>query len=369
MVIQMQAKIEYTTRCNLNCMHCSAAMFRPAPEWEPDRLMEILNQLIAAGYNEFHLQGGEPFIRSDIFDVLNLFDQNNAAFVISTNSLLLNEEKIEHLLKYKGLVMLTFSLDGANPETHNRMRGDDVFDYAVQMIQHAVKMRRTHRSRTTIGLNHTLTRINYHELNDVFKYADTLGVDSISVLSLSLRGNALDHKDELFLSEKEEFLALQKAARGLRKINMNRTIKRVPPLIFNVELYPYTWKCILMDQSRHLVSYVSQHICSSGTQTIYVAADGTIYPCEAARPSLDVLEKILGPYEKPNINDCTIAEAKETESFKKIVDYLQNYDHVFNSVTPCNTCGYLGKCTICPLVVLADGEARRCTLEVLSPKR
>jgi hypothetical protein len=82
-----------------------------------------------------------------------------------------------------------------------------------------------------------------------------------------------------------------------------------------------------------------------------------------------VLEKILGPYEKPNINDCTIAEAKETESFKKIVDYLQNYDHVFNSVTPCNTCGYLGKCTICPLVVLADGEARRCTLEVLSPKR
>ncbi|MBU7027925.1 MAG: radical SAM protein [Theionarchaea archaeon] len=362
----MQAKIEFTTRCNLNCMHCSAAGYRPAPDWETDQLMSVLNQLIAEGYDEFHLQGGEPFIREDIFEILDLLEQNNVASVISTNSLLLNEEKIKKLLTYKGLAMLTFSLDGATEEIHNTMRGENAFNHTLKMIQHAVTLRSELQSMTTVGLNYTLTKVNYHEIGDVFRLADKLKVDSVSVLSLSVRGNALTHKDQLFLSEKDEFRALQKGATTLRKVNVGRQIKGVPPLIFNVELYPFTWKCKLMNQSRHLVSYVDQHLCSAGTHTIYITTDGTIYPCEAARPHLDTLEEILGPYERPTIHEYTIAEAKQTESFKKIVNFLQNYDQVFSSITPCNRCAHLGKCTICPLVVLEEGKAERCTEEVLS---
>jgi radical SAM protein with 4Fe4S-binding SPASM domain len=246
------------------------------------------------------------------------------------------------------------------------MRGQKAFEHCLEMIRHAVTQRSELTSRTGIGLNHTLTKINHHELADVFNLADTLGVDSVSVLSLSLLGNAALHKDELYLSEREELTALQKGATALRKINIGRQIKGLNPLTFNVELYPYTWKCRLMDRLRHLVSYVSQHICASGTETIYVTADGTIFPCEAARPALDALERILGPYERPNISEYTIAEAKQTESFKKIVTFLHNYDQVFSSIRPCNTCGHLGKCTICPLSVLAEGEVRKCTEEVLS---
>jgi radical SAM protein with 4Fe4S-binding SPASM domain len=361
----VQAKIEFTTRCNLNCMHCSAAPYRPAPDWETDQLMDVLGQMLQEGYTEFHLQGGEPFIREDIFDVLDLLEQNKGFFVISTNSLLLNEEKIEKLLGYNHLAMLTFSLDGATPELHNTMRGEDAFDHTLRMIRSAVALRKKLNAPATLGLNYTLTRINSYQIGDIFARADELQVDSVSVLSLSLRGNALDHKDELYLTEKEEFEALLKGAAALRKINVSRKIKGLPPLMFNVELYPYTWKCTLMNQSGHLISYVSQHLCSAGTHTIYIAANGTIYPCEAARPYMDLLEKHLGPYDKPNIHECTITEAKQNESFKRIVSYLQDYDHVFNSITPCNTCGHLGKCTICPLVVLAEGKATRCTEEVL----
>jgi MoaA/NifB/PqqE/SkfB family radical SAM enzyme len=130
----VQAKIEFTTRCNLNCIHCSAAMFRPAPDWESDNLMKVITQLIDEGYTEFHLQGGEPFIREDIFDVLDLFDENNIVYALSTNSLLLDEEKIKKVLAYKGLLTFTFSLDGSTPETHNTMRGEDAFDHVMDMI-------------------------------------------------------------------------------------------------------------------------------------------------------------------------------------------------------------------------------------------
>jgi len=362
----MQAKIEFTTRCNLDCIHCSAAMFRPAPDWETDQLMSVLNQLLAEGYDEFHLQGGEPFIRGDIFEVLDLFEQNDVVFAISTNSLLLNEEKIKKLLTYKGLLTFTFSLDGATEETHNTMRGENAFNHTLKMIQHAVTLRSELQSKVSVGLNYTLTKVNYHQVGDVFRLADKLGVDSVTVLSLSLLGNALTHKDQLFLSEKDEFRALQKGATTLRKVNVGRQIRGLPPLKINLDLFTYNWKCTLMKLSKHVTGREGGNICGTGTTTIYVGVDGTIYPCEGTRVFIDMLEEILGPYERPTIHEYTIAEAKQTESFKKIVNFLQNYDQVFSSITPCNRCAHLGKCTICPLVVLEEGKAERCTEEVLS---
>jgi MoaA/NifB/PqqE/SkfB family radical SAM enzyme len=362
----MQAKIEFTTRCNLDCIHCCAAEFRPAPDWETDHLMNVLTQLLAEGYDEFHLQGGEPFIRSDVFDVLDLFEQHGVVFAISTNSLLLNEEKIRKLLGYKGLVTFTFSLDGATQETHDTMRGQESFEYALQMIRHAVTQRPDLNSKTSIGLNYTLTKINRHEITDVFNLADTLGVDYVTVLSLSLLGNAALHKDELYLPEREELTALQEGATALRKINIGRKINRMNPMTFNLELFTYEWKCRLMKLSKYVATHEGGSMCNSGTGTIYVGVDGTIYPCEGTRVFIDMLEEILGPYERPNISEYTIAEAKQTESFKKMVTFLHDYERVFSSITPCNTCGHLGKCTICPLFALADGNVKKCAEEVLS---
>jgi radical SAM protein with 4Fe4S-binding SPASM domain len=362
----VQAKIEFTTRCNLNCIHCSAAMFRPAPDWESDNLMKVITQLIDEGYTEFHLQGGEPFIREDIFDVLDLFDENNIVYALSTNSLLLDEEKIKKVLAYKGLLTFTFSLDGSTPETHNTMRGEDAFDHVMDMIQCAVTLKEELHSKVSIGLNYVLTKVNSHQLSDVLNLADKMGLDSVAILSLSLLGNALDHKDELYLTEKEEFEALLKGATALRKINLKRQIKGMNPLTINLDLFTYSWKIILMRLSKHVVGREGGNICSTGTTTIYVDVDGTIYPCEGTRVFMDMLEQHLGPYERPNIHECTIAEAKQKESFKRIVSYLRDYDHLFRSITPCNTCEHLGKCTICPLFALKDGEVKRCTQEVLS---
>ena len=362
----MQAKVEYTARCNLDCIHCSAALFRPAPDWETDALMDLLNQLIDDGYDEFHLQGGEPFIRSDLFDILDLFEQNNAIFALSTNSLLLDEEKIEKLLQYKGLLTFSFSLDGATAKTHNTLRGDNVFDYTLKMIQYAVKKKAEIAPQKNLNLNYTLTKMNCHELTDLLELANTMGLDSVTILSLSLLGNAADHEEELFLPEKEEFIILQKAATFLRKLNIRRKINGLHPLSINMDLFTFTWKCTLMKLSKHITGKEGGSICGTGTGTIYVALDGTIYPCEGTRVFMGMLEEILGPYERPNIKEYTIAQAKETESFKKIVTYLRDYEQLFSSITPCNTCGYLGNCTICPLFAMADGEVKRCTQEVLS---
>lgn len=363
---KMQAKIEFTTRCNLDCIHCSAAIYRPAPDWETAQLICVLNQLLAEGYDEFHLQGGEPFIRPDIFETLDLLEKHGVAFALSTNSLLLNEEKIKRLMTYRGLATFTFSLDGATKETHNTMRGHDAFDHTLEMIHHAVKWKSKLESETRVGLNYTITKINYHEIADVISLADKLGVNYVVILTLSILGNAAKNRDILFLPEKEELMAVEKGAATLRKINIGRQIRGIDLMTFDLELFTYKWKCRLMKLSKHISSSGGRSMCNAGTGTIFVGVDGTIYPCEGSRIFIDLLERILGPYERPNISEYTIEEAKQTESFKRIVNLLHDYDRVFSSIPPCNTCRHLRKCTICPLFALADGEVKRCTEEVLS---
>lgn len=328
--------------------------------------MKVIQQLLDEGYTELHLQGGEPFIRSDIFQVLDLLDQHDGVdFMISSNSLLLDEEKIKRLLEYTGLKMFSISLDGASRETHEAMRGKNTFEHTLKMMRLVAKWKSRLNSQTILAVNHVLARISSNEIDKIFAIADNVGFDYVFALSLSMLGNAVEHRDELYLSEREELNVLQKGATTLRKINVARQIKGLHPLMFNVELFPYRWKCRLLKWSRSLVCSVTQQKCKSGTGTIYIGADGTIFPCEGIRVFLNMIEEKVGPYERPNIQECTIQEAKNGESFRRIVEYLHDYDHIFRSIEPCNTCEHLSKCSVCPLFAIADGEVKRCRKEVL----
>jgi radical SAM protein with 4Fe4S-binding SPASM domain len=359
------AQVEFTTRCNLDCIHCSASIYRPALDWKTDQLMNVFKQLLDEGYNEFDLKGGEPFMRSDIFQVMDLLEQHGATFFLSSNALLLTEEKIQKLLSYRGLSTFTVSLDGARKETHEAIRGEKTFDRTLEMVRLVAKWMSRLNSRTRFGLNYTLMKTNHKEIGEIFDLADRLGFDSVFVLTLSMLGNAVEHEDDLALQEREELLALQRGAKVLRKINIARQIKGSRPLEFSVEKFPYTWKCRLMKWSRTFKSSVTRSVCGGGTNRIYIGADGTIFPCEGVRISLDKIQEEVGPFEKPSIWEYTVQEAKQTESFRRIVDLLHDYDRMFKSIEPCNTCGYLGKCTICPLSARRDGGVKRCMEEVL----
>ncbi|MBU7014784.1 MAG: radical SAM protein [Theionarchaea archaeon] len=361
----MLAKVELTARCNLNCMHCSASIYRPSPEWKTSQLLGLLEQLIDNGYDSFDLKGGEPFIRSDIFEILDFLERHDASFFLSTNGLLLDEEKIRRVLSYQRLSTFTVSLDGATKETHEAMRGKGTFHPTLEIIRRIAETREMLGSQIRFGLNYALTKVNYQEIKDVFHLADELGFSAVFVLCLSLIGNALEHKGDLFLLERDELAALKEGATVLRKIDIARQIRGLSPLEFNVELFPYKWKCRLMKWSGHYKGFITKNQCSAGVSEIYVGADGTIYPCEGVRVFLKMVEEEVGHYTRPSVWNYTINEARQEESFKKIVDFLHDYDRLFESIEPCNTCEHLRKCTICPLFARADGKVNRCTEEVL----
>ena len=86
------AQWDINNECNLNCKHCRVS---EKNDNEKLSLKEAKNLLAECWYNGItmlNLSGGEPFLRNDIFEILD-YAQKFEDIVITTNGTLLNDEK------------------------------------------------------------------------------------------------------------------------------------------------------------------------------------------------------------------------------------------------------------------------------------
>ena len=117
--IPIYAVFDITNRCNLRCLHCYSSEQRE--ELTTTDVYHVLDKLSTAGVGIIDFGGGEPLLRTDIFDILTYSKQVGIYTSISTNGLLLDENCVKRL-KTLGIDHVCISLDGAKPETHDRIR-------------------------------------------------------------------------------------------------------------------------------------------------------------------------------------------------------------------------------------------------------
>lgn len=113
----LRAQIEITNRCNEDCIHC----LRDTDfhnELSLGEIKDIFGQLRGEGCLELIISGGEPFVRADIWDILDVAKQSGIAVIIKTNGLLIREDNIRRLKQAKP-VCLHFSIYGATARTHD----------------------------------------------------------------------------------------------------------------------------------------------------------------------------------------------------------------------------------------------------------
>ncbi len=116
--------LEITMKCNLRCKMCfqNAARDKKIIELGLNAIKKIIDKLPLSIRN-VKITGGEPFIRADIFDILDYLALKGKRFSITTNGTLLNAKSITRLAQYGDtLESLNFSLDGIE-STHDRIRG------------------------------------------------------------------------------------------------------------------------------------------------------------------------------------------------------------------------------------------------------
>lgn len=115
----MDLSIILTYRCNSHCSMCNVWKNPTLPNEEIS--LDTLSKL-PSGITYLNLTGGEPTLRDDLKEIVDLLYPKAMKFEISSNGL--HPEKLEPIIKKHPDTKIRFSLEGFE-ETNNKIRGEN----------------------------------------------------------------------------------------------------------------------------------------------------------------------------------------------------------------------------------------------------
>ena len=173
-----------TGSCNLQCRHCYASEGVEVPAMPHEETRSFLSHLARLDPPSLLLSGGEPMTHPKFFDLLNMASDLGLRLSLSTNGTLIDASAARSLKDRVGYVGV--SLDGLE-ETHDAFRGTaGAFQKTLSGIENL------RSSGVRVGLRFTMARPLLHEISDIMKLSEELGVDRICFYHFipSGRGNA-----------------------------------------------------------------------------------------------------------------------------------------------------------------------------------
>ncbi|MCE5198726.1 radical SAM protein [bacterium] len=193
--------LQVTTRCQANCVHCSAAKHKrqydadlTTQEWK--RVVRESEQL---GSVTIIFTGGEPLLRPDIFELIDWVDKDEAVVGIFSNGLLLNQENINKL-KNAGLWFIHVSIDSPDPKQHDEMRMvPGCFDKAIEGLKRA----KDAGILTGISTYATPERLHNGQVIELIEMTKQHGFDEITIFDVVPTGRLL-HEDKKHLLSDED---------------------------------------------------------------------------------------------------------------------------------------------------------------------
>jgi len=205
-----------THECNAKCPHCYEKFLHESfrRSLSTAQVMNVIDQFRRLGGCWVFFCSGEFLMRKDALEMIAYAHKQNMAVSVTTNGLLLTEEKIGQL-KAAGLTDLIVSIDSADAERHDALRGvKGCFKKATEGLQIAKRMGLMTEIWTYV------TKDNFGELPGVSKLAADLGATGPFVFFPLLSGNLFEaYEVNLSLEERESFR---------KQYNNTRTILEMP---------------------------------------------------------------------------------------------------------------------------------------------
>lgn len=259
--------------CNLSCEYCFASKgdYKSGRRlMTKDIALKAVDYLVSnSGYRhniEIDFFGGEPLMNFDTVKEVVAYGrelENKTGkkfyFTITTNGILLDEEKINFINKYIDNVVI--SIDGRK-EVHDSIRydraGRGTYDRIVPLAQKLVGG----RNGKSYFVRGTFTSRNKDFSKDVMHLAEDLGFREISVEPVVGSGDELFIKEQDIpdiLNEYEKF-----AAEYLKCLQEGSSFR-----FYHFNLNLYEGPCI----------YKRITACGAGFEYLAVSPEGYLYPC------------------------------------------------------------------------------------------
>jgi MoaA/NifB/PqqE/SkfB family radical SAM enzyme len=129
--VPFQVTINLTDTCNLRCEYCYCAYpERRKPSIPHPRLMDLIDELAAAGTIKVNLAGGEPLAYKEVDAVIDKIVDRGMDCFLNTNGYFVNR----HLDAIRRVTRLNVSIDG-DRGSHDEARGEGSFDKAIAALE------------------------------------------------------------------------------------------------------------------------------------------------------------------------------------------------------------------------------------------
>ncbi|MBN1503693.1 MAG: radical SAM protein, partial [Candidatus Eisenbacteria bacterium] len=168
----VSAVLAVTYRCNSRCRMCDIWKREPGPELKPEQLRRL-----PEGLRNINLSGGEPFLRSDLPEVVAVLRDKypRADIVISTNGLA--PERIERMVGQMDGVGVRVSIDAVG-QLNDEVRGvKGAFELAMDTLDRLVAM-----GLKNLGVSATVSVETIGHLRRLKQIADARGVEFVTGL-------------------------------------------------------------------------------------------------------------------------------------------------------------------------------------------
>jgi radical SAM protein with 4Fe4S-binding SPASM domain len=243
---------EVTAACNLSCGYCRAsASFRPDPdELSTKEALSFLDSIVPL-QPMLILSGGEPLLRPDIFLIARHATSLGLRVSLASNGTTLTPQVADEI-KASGISRVSISLDSADPEKHDLIRGPGSFQAALQGIENL-------RGKVDFQINNTLTSRNESDVPAIFDLAQRIGARALHFFFLVATGRG--REEDLISPERQEELLLE--------IDRERAMR---PFEVKVTCAPQYARIARPGRGR-------AGGCLAGRNFVFVSRKGDVYPC------------------------------------------------------------------------------------------
>jgi len=266
-------EIAITNTCNLRCAYCShftsptdVGCDIPLEDWL--RFFEALNRCAVL---KVCLQGGEPFFRKDIIQILQGVVTNRMRFSILSNGILVTDEIAAFIASTHRCDFIQISLDGSLAAAHDSMRGEGSFQKALA----GIRMLQKYNVPVTVRV--TIHKHNVSQLDALAYFLlEEMKLPSFSTNAASYAGLCRTNAARVQLSIAERSLAMEKLLM-LHSKYPGRINAMAGPL---AEAKSYLMMEDARKQQKKMLAgkgYLTG--CNGPMSKIAVRSDGVIVPC------------------------------------------------------------------------------------------
>ncbi|MFC2136225.1 radical SAM protein [Bacteroidota bacterium] len=342
-------------KCNLNCKMCGVSKIMREHQLSLKQVKNILDEVASWKSNSrIQLTGGEPFLRKDIFEIINYSTSKGLVTEVVSNGGLISGEMAKKIIN-SDLWGIEISIDGSTPKTHDYIRGvAGSHKRALNSLKMLVKEKKKRGKGPQISIWTTIMEQNISELEEIARIGKEIGVDCIVYHPVILSQTDMQNtKQEGSMWVPEEKLpALKKEIDKLVDFQKkNGLIAFLHDPYWFIKYFDKTirktnWKCNPLEfvdvgpngfvqscggdfgsiKNMTLAETLNTKKAEKSRELMKICTKPCLQTCWA-RPSADSLKKIFDKLYK-DLDNSKISEKEKEKYLKKSLEILEKYENM-----------------------------------------